>query len=107
MKEFKGEYFPRVDQMTEWFDENLGPNDGYLIYEDLYQIELCFRYYYPDLKKYDWDSIDQIKGNIWYFEVPGYEDYLELCEEHGYGKIFIDDMNFDRYNFRLYKLEKL
>ncbi len=104
--QFKSEYDSSVNEMTEWFDKNLTPDDGYIIYESAYQIEICMRYYYPGLKKYDRDTVDEIKGNIWYFEVEGYENELEKFKSMGYNIVYIKQMSFDRYSFNLYRLEK-
>ena len=92
--------------MTAWFDRNLSPDDGYIIYETAYQIEICMRYYYPGLKKYDRQSINEIKGNIWYFEVEGYEYELEKFKSLGYNIVYMRQMAFDRYKFNLYRLDK-
>ena len=70
--------------MIDYFDANVAEDDGYLIYEDNYQIEICFRYYFPELKKYDWDSVAEIKGNIWYLEVSGYENERFKAQSYGY-----------------------
>ena len=104
--QFLSEYDNSVNEMTYWFDENLSADDGYIIYESAYQIEICMRYYYPNLKKYDYSNINEIKGNIWYFEVDGYENELEKASSLGYNIVYIKDMAFDRYNFKLYQLVK-
>ena len=103
-QEFREEYASGVNKMTEYFDSNLNVDDGYIIYEDKYQIELCMRYYYPSLKKYDWENADECRGKLWYFEVAGYEDFLEKAAEYGYKYEFISNMKFDRYSFALYSL---
>lgn len=103
-QEFKSEYASGVNKMTDYFNENLGVNDGYIIYEDKYQIELCMRYYYPSFKKYDWENADECSGKLWYFAVDGYEDYLKQAVPYGYEPEFISKMNFDRYSFDLYAL---
>ncbi|MCR4745062.1 MAG: glycosyltransferase family 39 protein [Lachnospiraceae bacterium] len=104
--QFISEYDNSVNDMTAWFDENLSPDDGYIIYETAYQIELCMRYYYPDLKKYDRSNFEEIKGNIWYFEVDGFEYELDKFKEMGYNIVYIKTMSFDRYSFKLYQLQK-
>ncbi len=104
--QFRSEYAPGVKEMTAFFDSELGEGDGYVIYEDSYQIELCFRYYYPDLKKYSWKNVDEIPGTVWYFEVEGYEEELKKAAEHGFETVDMGEMAFDRYRFHLYRLEK-
>lgn len=104
--QFQSEYKPGVEDMISFFDENVASDDGYLIYEDNYQIEICFRYYFPNLKKYDWKSISDISGDIWYLEVPGYEGHIKEITEHGYTAENQGTFSFDRYSFTLYKLQK-
>ena len=101
--QFISEYADGVDQMTAFFDSALKPDDGYVIYENSYQIENCFRYYYPDLKKYEWDNADEIKGNIWFFAVDGFKKELEQAHDYGYNIQYIEHMTFDRYEFDLYR----
>jgi len=102
--QFKEEYAPGVSQMLEFFDENLSPDDGYIIYESNYEIEWCMRYYEPSLIKYDPSDIENIKGNIWYFEVPGFEKELDDNVLSTYNKVYKGAMSFDRYQFNLYEL---
>ncbi len=102
--QFREEYAPGVGQMLSFSDANLTPGDGYVIYEDNYQIELCMRYYEPDLTKCDWDSAGRIGGNLWYFAVPGFEDRLDEASARGYNAKYIGEMSFDQYSFSLYQL---
>ncbi|MCR4908079.1 MAG: glycosyltransferase family 39 protein [Lachnospiraceae bacterium] len=103
---FKEEYIPDPRKMTDFFDSNLSQEDGYIIFEDDYQIEICMRYYEPELKKTDWDKAPEISGTLWYFAVPGYEEKLSEVPSHGYRAVYAADMSFDRYNFTLYRLYK-
>jgi uncharacterized membrane protein len=102
--QFHAEYQPGVTEMTNYFNEHISDDDGYLIYEDNYQIEICFRYYFPDLKKYNIQNMNDIKGTIWYLAVPGYESKLSSTQFDSYEKEFINDFHFDRYSFKLYQL---
>lgn len=106
VKQFQLEYQPGVEEMTSYFNKNIKKDDGYLIYEDNYQIEICFRYYFPDLKKYDWNSISDIRGDAWYLEVPGFEEELLMAPSYGYSAEPKGSFSFDRYTFRLYRLKK-
>lgn len=103
--QFSSEYDKSVNYMTEFFDNNIRDGDGYIIYESAYQIENCMRYYYPELKKYDLKHIDEISGNVWYFLVDGYEDELDHAIKNGLNFVYVDDFAFDRYSFKLYRLE--
>ena len=103
--QFCEEYRPGVDHMTQYFYENIDmQNDCYIIYEDNYQIEICFRYYFPEFKKTSVDNTDECNGNIWYLQVPGFEDKADTINNAGYQKEYVGDFNFDRYSFSLYKL---
>ncbi len=104
VQQFKEEYKPGVTSMLSFFDENLTEDDGYIIYEDNYQIEWCMRYYEPELKKYDPENIDKIKGRIWYFSVPGYENMLDEKVAEDYNIVYKGEMSFDKYSFELYEL---
>ena len=101
--QFISEYADGVNAMTAFFDSALGPDDGYIIYENSYQIENCFRYYYPDLKKYEWDTAGEIKGTVWFFAVDGFKKELEQAHDYGYNIQYIEHMTFDRYEFDLYR----
>ena len=103
--QFVSEYAPAVNDMKDFFNNNLSPDDGYIIYEDAYQIETCMKYYYPNLQKHSWKNVDKIKGTVWYFEVDGYEKELEKASDYGYNIVYIRSMAFDRYAFRLYRLD--
>lgn len=105
ISQYRQEYASGVTEMTSFFDQNISAMDGYLISEDDYQIEICFRYYYPDLKKYDVDHIKEIKGTIWYFLVDGFEEDFDKVKAQGYSSEYIGNFTFDRYHFKLYKLK--
>ena len=102
--QFISEYDDSVEEMKAYFDQNLTPEDGYVIYETAHQIETCMKYYYPEFQKHSWKNVDEISGNAWYFEVEGYEKELEKAKDYGYNVVYIKDMAFDRYNFKLYRL---
>lgn len=105
--QFLEEYKPGVTEMTNYFNSNIDyKNDSYVIFEDDYQIEICFRYYFPEFKKIDLKNIDECNGNVWYLMVPGFEDKADTITSLGYQKDLVGDFNFDRYSFSLYKLSK-
>ena len=91
--------------MTDYFQKNIKAGDEYLIYENDYQIEICFRYYFPSFKKCDWDTISD-SGQLWYLEVPGFESQMDSIKLHGYHATDAGEFSFDRYSFHLYHLEK-
>ena len=103
-QQFLEEYEPGVSDMLSFFEKNLTPEDGYIIYEDNYEIEWCMRYYEPELKKYEPEDIDEIEGNIWYFSVPGYENMLDESIKQDYNIVYKEKMCFDIYSFDLYQL---
>ena len=104
---FADEYSSKVKEMRDFFAQNVKEGDRYLIVEDNYEREICFRYYFPGFKKADWDEITGNEtGTLWYVEVPGYADKTELITDHGYDYELAGDFGFDRYEFKLYKLKK-
>lgn len=107
MQSFRDEYKSGVSSMKTFFAENAGDGDLYVIKEDVPEIEICFRYYFPYLKKTDPDKIPETSGKIWYIEVPGKENELENCRNRGYNPIYKGDYSFDRYSFSLYELERM
>ena len=102
---FVSEYAPGADEMTSFFSENVSPGDSYIIYEDDYQIRICFRYYFPDLVCTSWDEVPE-GGRLWYIEVPGFETKKEEITAHGYTAEKAGDFSFDRYSFTLYSLTR-
>ena len=65
--EFKASYDPSVEEMKTYFEQNISPDDTYIIHEKNYEIEICFRYYFPEFKKTDWDKADPADGSqLWY-----------------------------------------
>ncbi len=104
--QFQAEYKPGVEDMIIFVNANMGPEDSYLIYEEDYQIEICFRYYFPDFHKTDWDSASKSRGTLWYLSVPGQESHLEEIAAHGYKAENRGSFSFDRYTFELFKLQK-
>ncbi len=106
VRQFREEYIPDAGIMTDFLADSLSEEDGYLIYEDNYQIEICMRYYAPELEKTDWNHAKDIQGTLWFFEVPGFEEHLAEAAAHGYRADFVSDFSFDRYSFSLYRLEK-
>lgn len=106
ISQFNEEYSPGVESMKCYFQDNVKNGDGYLIVEDNYQIEICFRYYFPSFKKYNWENVDECDGTIWYIEVPGYEKEMNKIESNGYKATEAGKFGFDRYRFILWRLNK-
>ncbi|MCR5652078.1 MAG: glycosyltransferase family 39 protein [Lachnospiraceae bacterium] len=103
---FREEYAGDAASMLAFFDENIGKDDGYIIYEDNYQIEWCLKYYEPELKKYDPEKIDEIKGNIWCFVTPEYAEMLDEMPIKAYNMDYKGELSFDRYSFLVYMLKE-
>jgi hypothetical protein len=103
---FREEYGKSAEPMKNYFEENIKDGDAYIIDEPVPEIEICFRYYFPDLEKTDWENADNIKGNLWYIEKNGPEDSIENAEKYRYNLIYIHSFFFDRYSFSLYRAEK-
>ncbi len=107
MQSFREEYKSGVSSMKAFFAENVHEGDLYVIKEDVPEIEICFKYYFPGLIKTDPDKIPETAGKIWFVEVPGKENELENCRKRGYNPIYKGDYSFDRYSFSLYELERM
>lgn len=103
---YKTEYKPGVQKMLTYFDKNINKNDGYIIYEDNYQIEICFRYYFPDFTIYRDITAADCPGDLYYLQVDGYSDKIKEVIDAGYIPAYVDNFSFDRYSFKLYKLTK-
>lgn len=103
---YQEEYAGDVAGMLAFLEENTRSDDGYIIFEDNYQIEWCLKYYMPGLKKYDPGKLDKIKGKIWCFTAPGYEEFLDEMPVKAYNKDYKGELSFDRYRFSVYSLEK-
>ncbi len=106
LQTFREEYRGGVENMKAFFNEALTGHDAYIINEDKHEIEICFRYYYPDLTKTNWKNAAGTAGQLWLFVTPESEKELENTEKYGYNAIYTGDFTFDRYSFSLYKLEK-
>lgn len=105
--QFEYEYLPNADKMVEYFKDNVDcENDNYIIFEDNYQIEICFRYYFPGFKPISIENASSCKGVLWYIEVPGFEEKSGTIKSNGYKMIDSGSFDFDRYTFNLYKLVK-
>lgn len=101
------EYEPNVNAMTEFFYNNVDlAKDNYIIFEDNYQIEICFRYYFPGFTPVSLENASTCTGNLWYIEVPGFEEKSGTITSAGYQKDMAGSFNFDRYTFNLYRLYK-
>ena len=98
------EYKSGVEDMIAYFNENICADDAYIIYEDNYQIEICFRYYFPDFTKTKWNKAQSVTGSLYYLGVPGFEDDMKKITENGYSSLYLGDFSFDRYSFKLYRL---
>lgn len=102
--QFAAEYQPGVLHMMSDFDEMLRDGDAYLIRESDYQIEICFRYYFPEFQKVNWEEADSVNGQLYYLEVPGFSEYMDEISQNGYLAEKVDDYRFDRYEFTMYRL---
>ncbi len=105
LKTFREEYRPGVEEMKAYFNNNTGSDDACLFSEDPPEIEICFRYYFPYLKKTKWKNAAETKGKLFLIQPDGEEPPLERCRKYGYNPIYIGDYSFDRYSFSLYELE--
>lgn len=103
---FREEYAPGVENMKAFFGENIGKGDKYIIHEDYPEIEICMRYYCPELRKTSFENPGETSGRIWLFTKDEPEKELDNALKHGYNPIYMGDFTFDRYSFSVYGLEK-
>ncbi len=103
VQQFKAEYADT--SAFEEFINSTDDKDGYVIYEDFPEIEICLEYYAPWLKKYDLDDIKKAEGNKYVF-VNGdvHTDDVEKIKNLNYRIRYIEKLNFDRYTFGVYIL---
>lgn len=98
------------DTAFEEFIASIGENDGYVIYEDFPEIQVCLEYYAPWLKAYTPDEINGVSGSKYVFisgsadideadVLRGYTDSEKKYEVTSLGKYV-----FDRYTFKAYTL---
>ncbi len=89
----------------EQFIGSTTEDDGYVIFEDFPEIELCMEYYAPWLKAYKPDEIQQAEGEK-YLIVNGdvHMDDLKKIDPEKFEIKYIEDLSFDRYTFRIYIL---
>ena len=103
VQQFKAEY---VDTSAfEEFISSTDDKDGYVIYEDFPEIEICLGYYAPWLKKYDLKDIKKAEGNKYVF-VNGdvHTDDIAEIKDLKFDLGYVENLNFDRYTFGVYIL---
>lgn len=102
-RQFSTEY---VD-MSEFqaFIDATGPDDGYVIYEEYPEIEICLGYYAPWLKKYSIEEADGIDGKKYLF-VNGkvHTNDVKSISDMKFDLKYIEELSFDRYTFKAYEL---
>ena len=101
VQQFRSEYVDMSD--FEGFISSTGAEDGYIIYEDFPEIEICLGYYAPWLKKYEPEDLDSIKGHKYMF-VNGKVHTSDMEKIKKYELRYIENLSFDRYTFKAYEL---
>ena len=87
------------------FIDSTGEEDGYVVYEESPEIEICLEYYAPWLKSCDIDGIGDIKGKKYVFVNRNmHTDDIEKIKNRNYELRYIENLNFDRYTFKAYEL---
>ena len=103
---FREEYKEGAGNMKAYFDENFKKGDGCIVLEDYPEIEICLKYYCPDLQIKRWKDAEEVTGTLWLFLNGNSKATLEKAGKHGYNAEYISDFSFDRYSFSLYRLKK-
>ena len=98
------------DTAFEEFIASTGEDDGYVIYENFPEIQICLEYYAPWLKAYGADELDGVSGSKYVF-ISGSANIDEesvLSEYTGskknYEAVSLGNYAFDRYTFKAYTL---
>ncbi len=94
--QLKDEYKDSSD--FEKFIADLNENDGYLVYEDFPEIQICFDYYAPAAQNCNEDSINTVSGDRFIIINDTYDTKnLDLSQFE-----YVGDYTFDRYKFKAY-----
>ncbi len=107
-KQYREEYVD--DTAFEEFIASTGEDDGYAIYEDFPEIQVCLEYYAPWLRAYAPDKLDGVSGSKYVFisssantdeaaVLKGYSD-----NEKNFEVTYLGNYVFDRYSFKAYTL---
>ena len=82
-----------------------GPEDGYIIYEDFPEIEICLDYYAPWLRKCEPEELDGVTGHKYLF--VNRDIHINDVEKiKKYELKYIGNLSFDRYTFKAYELSE-
>ena len=95
----------RVEDMTRIMGSMIEDGDRYIIADDEnYELEICFRYFFPGLEKTDFEKEDGLSGHLWY--VARETDSKKAAPPHrqGYRSMEKGRFFFDRYSFTLYEM---
>jgi hypothetical protein len=87
----------------EQFIDTTDADDGYVIYEDFPEIQVCLMYYAPWLKAYTKDDIDTVKGDRYLFISESTES--DTSEEEKNDLKYLGTYSFDRYTFKAYTMQ--
>ncbi len=120
----KSEYSPGADELTAFLRANISEGDSLYTLEDYEELAYCLTFYDNRLTNYETlENAIHAAGNgtVWVAvmhgyetegedQLPegneGYETYLNEIYNNGYRLENMGQFSFDRYLFRLYRLEK-
>ncbi len=103
MQQFRTEYTDMSE--FEAFIASTSTEDGYTIYEDFPEIEICLEYYAPWLKSYNIEELSNVKGRKYIFINRGmHVNDIKKIKDDNFDLKYIEDLMFDRYIFRAYEL---
>ena len=103
VRQYRTEY---VDMSGfEEFIAATGPEDGYIIYEDFPEIEICLGYYAPWLRKCEPEELDGVAGHK--YLIVNRDIHINDVEKiKKYELKYIGNLSFDRYTFKAYELSE-
>ncbi len=103
LQQYHAEYVDLSEFME--FIDSTGEEDGYVIFEEYPEIEICLGYYAPWLRSFDIDDIGEINGRKFIFvNREMHTDDIEKIKIKNYELKYVENLSFDRYNFKAYEL---
>lgn len=103
IQQFRSEY---IDMSAfKSFLDSTEEGDGYVVYEEFPEIEICMEYYAPWMKSCNIDEIGNIEGKKYVLvNRDMHTDDIEQIKMKNYSLRYVENLTFDRYTIRAYEL---
>lgn len=103
IQQFKSEYTDMSGFKS--FLDSTAEGDGYVVFEEFPEIEICMEYYAPWMKHCNIDEIGNIKGKKYVLvNRDMHTDDIEKIKTENYDLKYVENLTFDRYTVRAYEL---